>query len=491
MAKADFNKPQRENVLATIVSASFFLRTLFNLFWPFLALYVLKGNSSLFTDYRTFVAIFILLLLAILHGYFSWKNFYFYIRDNQFIVEKGYLRKSITTLPLEKIVSVNTDQKLLHQLMGVVAVKVDSTGTKEKEVKIRALKKTYALALEEALNNAVSHNNTVETEVKEIKPQCLLTLSTLNLLKVAITRNHLQGLLLLFVFAQQLQNQFIDFFKEEIDTAYFETTTTLKHSDTLTWLALIVFIILLSLFISLVRTFLSYYNLKFSRIKESFLLQSGLLKKKKITIPFSRVQAIQQIANPLQRLLKIKTVRLVQASSNTQTKDAQKVLVPGCQHAQTTSIKLAVLKKTLENPVVLRPHWALRNKLFLHKSILIVPFIVATFFFHWVGWLVAFVTIATVAFAEFGYRRRSYALTSDLVYIQKGSILHTDTVLELYKIQAVTLSQNIFQKRRQTASLKLGLAGIEVSLSYIPYLDAVSIKDFLLREIIESRKDWM
>lgn len=490
MTKAHFSKPQRENVLAIIVSASFFLRTLFNVFWPFLILYIFKGNSSLFTDYRTLITIFILLLLASLHGYLSWKNFYFYIRDNEFIVEKGYLKKSITALPLEKIVSVNTDQKLLHQILDVVEVKVDSTGTKEKEIKIKAVKKAYALRLEQALNNAVAKHKSFELEEKT-KSERILKLSPLHLLKVAITRNHLQGLLLLFVFAQQLQSQLVDFFKEEIKTAYSETTKTLEHSDTLTWVILIMFIILLSLLISLARTFLSYYNLKFLRIKESFLLQFGLLKKKKITIPFSRVQAIQKFSNPLQRLFQIATLRLVQASSNKQIKDAQKVLIPGCNEAQATTVNLAILKKESKDPLLLHPHWALRNRLFLQNSIFTISFIVAAFFFHWFLWFAALSFLATIALAHIGYNKRKYFITTELVHIQKGSILHTDTILELHKIQTVRLSQNIFQKKRETASLELGLAGIEVSLDYIPHADAISIKDFLLREIIESKKDWM
>ncbi len=82
-------------------------------------------------------------------------------------------------------------------------------------------------------------------------------------------------------------------------------------------------------------------------------------------------------------------------------------------------------------------------------------------------------------------------LNKDLLHIISGSIVHREDFLELYKVQTVKISQTFFQRRRNTATLRLGLAGTEVALEYLPYKKALKIKDFLLYQIIETPKDWM
>lgn len=487
MATFDFTKPQRENSLAIIFSAVFLLRNLIATFWPLAVLYVFKDETDLLSDYRTYIGAFVFLLLIGIHGYLSWKNFFFYIKDNEFIVEKGYLKKSIIALPLAKIVSVNSDQKLMHQLLNVVEVKIDSAGTKEKEVKLKAVKKSYALALEEAIGSV---SRKYEETIKREGEDEIIMLSPLALLKIGIARNHLQGLALLLVFINQIYHQIEDFFKQELDEVISETTNTLEHSDMLVWIGLAVFILVLSFLISIARTFLSFFALKLLKVKGAFLIQSGLLKRKKITIPFSRIQAYEQSINPLQRLLQIATVHLIQANSENVTKDKEKVLIPGCGKEQIKRIKSEVFPYLTEKPIVLKPHWALRNKLFFKSLIFAVVIGILAVSFVWFWWLMAIYLVYSAIIAHIGYKKYEYFIDKRVIHVKKGVLPHKDIYLENYKIQAVRISQTIFQRRRDTASLHLGLAGTEVSLDYIPYNQAVQIKDFLLYTVIESKKDW-
>lgn len=492
MKNIDLNQPQRENKLAMLFSAALFLRTLFSFVWPLIVAYVLKGDSSIFSDYRTYLVLLALLIVSALHGFLSWKNYYFYIKNDEFVVEKGYLKKSIIALPLEKIVSINTDQKILHQILGVVAVKVDATGTTREEVKIKAVKKEYALALEGALGDMMTQNTqTPSQSVEKKQSRTIVALSPLQLLKISIARNHLQGLALLLVFINRIHSQFQEFFREEVDMAFLENTGAFEQFNLVIWLAMFAFIVVLSVVISIIRTFLSYYGLQLLRVKEAFLLGSGLLKRKKITIPFSRVQAIQTSTNPLQRILKIATVRLVQASSEIQTKNTERVLIPGCSKQQTDAIKTAVLQTSEEDSIILKPHWALRNRIFFRNIFITLPVVGIAFYFPWVWTVVALLFLLIAIFAYVAHSRQRYMMNRGQLYIKKGSIVYAETFLEEYRLQAVCLSQNFFQRRRNTASLHLGLAGINVSLDYIPYEQAVKIKDFLLCHVIESKQDWL
>ncbi len=492
MNSTDFHTPQREDLFATLFSAAKVLRILFNILWPLGLASLLKGELFFFPLYVWAIILVVVCLLIGLHSYLAWKNFNFYIKDNEFVVKKGYLRKSIVTLPLEKIVSVNTHQKLLHQVLGVVAVQVDSTGTSKKEVEIKALKKKYAIALEKALDTANAkavESDSQETEQKQ--PKELLKLSVWQLFKVGIARNHIQGLLLLLLFINQIRYDLQDFFKKEVDDVFDKTTDYFLHSDILAWGVAIGFVIILAFFISVIRTFLSYFDLQLVLEKASFRLQHGLLKRKKILVPFSRVQAVETSSNPLQRWLKINTIRIIQANVKTSEKDSEKILLPGASKQQIAKLTQTIFQKTLHKKVVLKPHWTYRNRLFYLNILPLVIILPFTYFSWWVLLAIPVFLIVGIVSAYVGYRRCQYILDDELLHTISGVFVQSETRIMHYKIQGVRISQNIFQRKRKTASLSIELAGTDLDIINLPVITARQLKDFLLHKVITSSKDWL
>lgn len=494
MAQIDFSKPQRENLLAMLFSAGFLMRKLITAFWPLLLIYVFKGDSSvLFSSSWIYWAIALLATVVAAHSFLSWKYLFFYIKNDEFILEKGYLKKTIISIPIERIVSINTDQKLLHQLLKVVALKIDSTGTENKEIQIRALTRTYALGLREALYNETAQSPESEAKMeKHPKGKTIISLSVLNILKIGITRNHLQALILIPVFIGQLQNQLPEFYQDEIFSTLSETQDSLENSSTFIWISILIMLLTLSLIISIIRSFLNYFDLELQQFQKSFALKSGLIKRKTVTIPFSRVQAVLKQANPLQKWLGIATLQLIQAGSKAHEREKDKVLIPGCNISQINAIKAALMQETSrENSIELRPHWALRNRLFFIKSLLLPPAIILTYFFPYLWWLLLAISLWAITSAQITYKRRLYVINEQFLKIKSGGIVQKEILLEHYKTQAIRLTQTYFQKRRNTASLHLGLAGTSTTLAYIPYEKAIQIKKILEYNIIETSKDWM
>lgn len=495
MNSVDFSKPQRESVLATVFSMGFFYRKLIAVIWPLLVVYLFKGNNStLFSSWWTYIGLLTLLIVIAIRSFLSWKYFFFYVKNKEFVLEKGYLKKEIISVPIEKIISVNTNQKLLHQLLNVVEVQIDSVGSDQKEIKLRAVKKHFAEALTQALSNYknIRKEESEQPLQKESEKETIISLSFNSLLKIGITRNHLQGLLIVLVFINQIRYQVQDFFEDEkAKLILTETLNILEHSDLIVWITLVIFLIFLALLISIIRTFLSYFDLQMLRIKKAFILQSGLLKRKSITVPFSRIQAVKKTTNPLQYLLKITTLQLVQASSKEQRKETEKVLIPGCALKQDVNIHHTVLPTFNSHFLELKPHWAFRNRLFFTRVLLLIPTSILSFLFPHLWWLLILALCWAIVDAEIAYRYRTYKINTDLLQVNSGGITRVNTLLEQYKIQTVHLTQTFFQRKRNTATLQLGLAGTSVSISHISYKKAVRIKDYLLHKIHNDQRSWM
>ncbi len=496
MHRTDFETPQRQSVFGIIFFMLLAIRKSIAAFWPLLVLYVFKGdNADFFKTYSTLLlALTGILLLA--HSILSYRYFFFHIENNEFILKKGYLKKVTIAISFDKIVSINLNQNLLQQAIGVVELEIDSVGSKNKEVKISALSKEIANDLERLLSEkreSLSKENLEEVPAVEEGTGTVFKYQISDLIKVGLTRNHLRGIAIVAAFGFNILQQVDEFFKSEIEAATRQTENFIANSDLVIFVSLGIFIIFISFVISMIETILFYFNLNLKKSDKAFTLTSGLLKRKNITIPFSRIQAFRQSINPLQRLAGISTISLSQANSSERAKSKEKVNIPGCDSSIFFKTRNSVFGDVgFEKFATVLPH-----KAFLRRRIIfgaIVPSLLSLFLLlisKWFFLLSAFIFLFGLWISWLSWRKRSYEINGQFLIVHNGSFARKLTIVEYFKAQGITLKQSFFQKFRNTATLSIMMAGISVSVSEIAVKEALEIKDYLLYAIESSKKNWM
>ena len=55
------------------------------------------------------------------------------------IIKRGFLSKKVITIPLNKIQSVHIEQNLVHQLLDVAKLTIDTAGSEKSEAEIDAI----------------------------------------------------------------------------------------------------------------------------------------------------------------------------------------------------------------------------------------------------------------------------------------------------------------------------------------------------------------
>ena len=138
MNKPDLTKPTRQELRGFLVIFAFEVLKKLRALWPILIL-IFAQKNLLPTGVTIPMVIGLVLLLLLIHSILFYLNFYFYVEENQFILKKGYLRKKVLSIPLERIQSVNTKQNILQQLLNVYSLEVDTAGSAGKELKIYSL----------------------------------------------------------------------------------------------------------------------------------------------------------------------------------------------------------------------------------------------------------------------------------------------------------------------------------------------------------------
>src|SRR5688572_2068528 len=123
----DWHIPQRQAMAGILIMLYKTVITVIKTMWVLLLILIFRTGqrSAGYLEYTVLgIAVFILLQSIVEFFYFR-----FYMLNDELIIKKGFLRKKNIAIPLQKIQAVHIEQSILHQLMDVVKVKIDTAGS--------------------------------------------------------------------------------------------------------------------------------------------------------------------------------------------------------------------------------------------------------------------------------------------------------------------------------------------------------------------------
>ena len=495
MNNIDLTIPTRQSVKGLIFIFLVSIRQAVRMFWALIAVLVIQKN--LFNNKQTlgFVLVAIFLLL-IIHTILYYRNFYFYVSEGEFILKKGYLRKKVLSIPLERIQSVNTKQNLIQQLLNVVSLEIDTAGSIGKELKIHALEKSFATELHKQLSSGkkkkVISDKDDQLDIQDVPEKLILKLSPTDLLKIGISQNHLQAGLIIVAFGFQIFQQIQDLFKDKADEYSNEFIGFLSNSNWALITFLVVFFLIISIFFSLFRTAFKYFDFKLLKKEDTYRIESGLVSKRNVVIPHNKVQELNWESGPLKQLFGIYNLVFKQAVSG-QNRRQQLVDAPGCLSKHLELLRadlfgedhLSELPKFYSDNYFFRRLWMIYGWI---PVVLVTPFLYSQVLF-WIGvflWI-----LASAGYSYLVLKKRYFRMNNEQIRISKGAISHKWKQMELFKIQSVQFRQTIFQKRRSLASLQLMNAAGSMTIPYIDEKLAMQIYNYLLYHTEISKERWM
>jgi putative membrane protein len=495
MNKLDLSKPTRQSVKGLVFIFLQSIRQAVRMFWALIAILVVQRNL-LDNKFIIGTALAAIAILLIIHSILYYMNFIFFVKDGEFVLKKGYLRKKVLTIPLERIQSINTKQNLIQQLLDVVAFEIDTAGTASKELKIHALEKDYASALHELLSSEKAKNYSASEEQESLSnnnsEHLILELTPIDLLKIGISQNHIRTGLIIIAFGMQLFNQIQDVFEEKAKEYSSEFFNFVSNSSLALITFLVVFFLVVSILFSLLRTLIRYYNFRLLKKENAYRVEAGLLNKRNVIMPFNKIQELNWETGPIKQQFGIYNLIFKQAVSK-QDRNIQLVDAPGC-----LSNHLELLKSDLFGEDQLIDSTKFFTKPYYFRRLWIfygwLPVFVTTPFLYnnWIYWISVVLWLsASAGYSLLILKKRYFKINNEQIRISKGAITHKWKQMELFKIQAVQFRQTIFQKRRSLASLTLMNASGSMTIPYIEESLAKQVYDYLLYHTEVSKRKWM
>lgn len=502
MSDLNLSEPRRQNPVGVVV---YILRNFRAIAAVFIATISMGSANPKVWIYIGILIIPMMVVLA-LFAYYQYRNFTFQVLEDELIIRKGVIFKDRTVIPADRIQSIQITSNLVQRIFSLVSLKVDTAGSKGNELEIPALERSFANELkallyerkekamegEGALDQAQPNENTNESE-EDKREEVLVHLSIVDLIKVGLTENHLKTgfIALAFVFGTWSQYQE---FVERYFSGYIDEYAEEVANAGLRLIAMfLVIYALMSVLISLARTFLRFFDLKTTLKSRSIEISTGLFKRNQDRIPIKKIQFVEWETNPLRRLVGFESARLHPSNSAGEASKKQRIEIPALKQEQSALLATGVF------PEFVLPAYAIPADAFAYArfgaiiaSFFLIP--IAAIGFYYFEWPSLFVVLCYVPIVFLSYqfgKNVEIGLNNKYVVIKKGWIFPVRIVLPGFKMQSIAFHQNIFLKRRKLAHVKIYTAAGSRSVRYLSEIEAFKLYNYLLYKVESHTGDWM
>ncbi len=493
----NFNIPQRQSVIGILVFFADVTQNIIRGLVPFIVLYAIKVDQIGKIYFA--IGILITLVLIALTAYLKFINFTFYIDDEQdeFIISKGIFNKTKIAIQLNKIQQVNINQSFIQKIIGVYALEVDTAGSSSKEVSIRAISHDLALSLKSKLLNNTVAKDTIssETETKQVETLHQIDISFLSLVKVGLTSKYGRTFAVLIAFFAAIFEK-ISQFSRDNSTIENQIDNYANRAVSILGLLLFVFVILV-LIINLVRTIIKYFDFKIVKQQNSVVLSYGLLNKKTTIIKPEKVQIVTISSNYLQKKLRVLDIKIKQASVGASQKEEQKsaIEIPGCNPTERDEIIKMLFQKLPTKEFTLQPN--IRSIIFSVFKFIVIPSLILLVLinqitlsdYHYLLFIPLYLAIVIVAI-YFGFVHSKLFVSDNFIIKQSGVWDIDQEIIEISKIQAITVKQLFWHKRPNIGSLILHTAGGNLSFQLANFSYIKQLVNTWMYQVESTTKSW-
>ncbi|MBL0881899.1 MAG: PH domain-containing protein [Chitinophagaceae bacterium] len=490
-----FDQPQRQSAFAVFMMFFHIFRVVVGQVWPAaIGLFFGKKENIGMKFLIIGGGLVVFILIKTLLDYWFMK---FSIHQGQLLVRKGLFTKKTVTIPLERIQAVHLEQSLLHTLTRTYKVLIDTAGTDEEELKIYAIAAEDATALRYILLNAM-HRSVDGGSDKQTIPatnyQLISKLNIVGLLKLSLSANHLEtmGIIAAFVIG-----------KYEDIKPLINKIPLLKqlqsYSDTMqfTWTvitSLVIISLLITMVISIVRTFLRFYDYTVRKDEKGFHIRWGLVQIKQKIIPFNKIQMLSWRSNFIRRLIGLGLLSLKVAGQK-EEKVKLRLELPITSPEQVATI-IQTYQSSLPAQEDNQGYQIHHSYIFQRAFFITLPFLLvlttgAYFVWNWNALLILLWWPLSMLKNWWYWNNFRFWIADTGVQRYASTFGKNEILLNWNNIQYVQLRQSLFQKKKGLATLFLHTAGGRFELPFIQYEQGLAISNYALYKTESTQQNWM
>jgi putative membrane protein len=453
------------------------------------ALVVLVGAGSAGLDWQAWLVLLVIPYAAI--SLIRCLSFRYRFDASELVITKGFIFRSERHVPYGRIQNIDAVQNVVHRLLRVVDVRVETGGGEEPEARMRVLP---VQALDEMRERVFAGRSggaaTVEDPSAVAAPvrHTLLKLHPRELLLAGFIDS--RGLVIVGAAFGLLWEAGL--FDPTLDMIFGESASErgvvrmsirgligggIPSPASMALMAgalaaVLLFIRVLSMMWSLVRL----YGFRLDRTGDDLRTEFGLFTRVMATIPLHRIQTLTIREAPLHRFFAKASVRVDSAGSEGgEGAVKRESLAPIVSSSALPQLLRDVLPDVDMSRMAWQPVDPRGFRRALRVSLIMAAFFTTPFVVVLKWWTLALLTALSawaVVHAHLYVKHLGWALVDQAVLFRSGYLWRRVTIARYTKIQAVTLSESPFDRRARMARVRVDTAGASDASHRvdIPYL---------------------
>ena len=449
--------------------------------------------------------------------YFSFRYRY---EENEMVIRTGFLFRNERHVPYARIQNVDGVQNVLHRLLNVVEVRVETGGGQEPEAKMSVLP---VADFEEMRRRVFEEKEQQDSPaVPAVKDRTLLQLSPRELILHGFIQNRgfviitaALGLIWEMGFANRFgdwswgdwqfwEKGFVRNLSRDLMVALFGDGGVPWSRIALALAGLAVLLVLVRL-VSMGWALVRLYGFRLMLEGEDLRTEYGLFTRVTATIPLRRIQTVTVHEGPLQRLFGRASVKVQTAGGGggewgeedkekTQREWLAPILhrdaLPGLLREVLPGLDLAAVDWRPAHPR------AFRRKLkssMIFTSLFALPFVMLLKWWD-LGLLAALLVWAAIS-ARLYVKHLGWATTDRAVLLRTGWAWRQVSVAPFVKVQAVAIHESPFDRRAAMARVRVDTAGggegaRRVEIPYLSRETARDLYDLLATQAAQTAFRW-
>lgn len=437
-------------------------------------------------------------------------SFRYRFDPTELVIRSGFIFRRVRHIPYDRVQNVDAVQNVLHRLLGVIEVKVETGGGNETEAFLRVVSRD---ALDEIRARIFAGRSTPAAETVEAPqpPDVLLALTPRETFLFGLVHGRgmivlgaMFGLLWEFGLMDTLDDRF--FGKDSPGAGVFRSILLAVFDDApFPFLQVVVSLAGFVLLLGILRvasagwTALTYYGFKLTRSGDDLRSEYGFFTRVTSTIPVRRIQKLTIREGPWHRLAERVSVGVQTAGGKAQEggESTRAWLAPLVRRSALPGLLHGIVPEaTIDvdwQPV--HPRGVRRE--IVGGLIFLVPVSVALWFT--IGWWVTPLALVAATWL-YVHARKSiaamrWAMAVETVQFKSGWIWRNRLVAPLAKVQVVSRHQSPFDRRHGMATVFADTAGrsqegYAIRIPYLPAAVALSLSEGLAAAAARTSFKW-
>lgn len=259
---------------------------------------------------------------------------------------------------------------------------------------------------------------------------------------------------------------------------------------------LIIFLLIVGMILTVGETVIKYFGLHLQKFRDTLQVEMGLRNNTKVNLRASRIQLLQVLTNPIQKRMDLYQVKISLASSENDIEKNQ-IKVVGLPPSVVSQVKEYFYKSTIqENFKILPSRYLLLRK--ISRAMIPLVIVSAILFFYaqlvTLNWFLSISAAYIVLVCVYNYlyfRRLKLGVSEEFLIRYSGVWVRKEEYLEIFRLQAVSVTQPIWYKRRGLVNLTFHSAGGDIPFSMVQKSQVQPILNYFLYKVESTEKPWM